>query len=153
EVANFLFGGNFASRLTKRVRHKEGLAYGVGSGFGADARDKTGRFIMQAICNPKNIAKVDSAVADELQKLLKDGVTAEELAEAKKAFLAERKVHRSGDAPMAMQLSEVLQDGRTFAYHADLDKKIAGLTLDEVNAAIRRHWQPKKLVIVQAGDF
>jgi zinc protease len=39
------------------------------------------------------------------------------------------------------------------AWEADLEKKIATLTPDQVNAALRRHIDPKKLVVVAAGDF
>ena len=53
EVGNYLFGGGpLSSRLGDRVRQKEGLSYGVGSMFGADAQDKSARFMMFAICNP-----------------------------------------------------------------------------------------------------
>src|SRR5262249_5775892 len=43
DVANFLFGGGtLSSRLGNRVRQKEGLSYGVASGFNADGKDKNG---------------------------------------------------------------------------------------------------------------
>ena len=47
------------------------------SQFSADAMDKSARFMMFAICNPKNIDKVDKAIAEELDKFLKDGVERE----------------------------------------------------------------------------
>jgi len=154
EVANFILGGGtLSSRLGNRVRQKEGLSYGVRSTFGADAKDKAGRFSMYAICAPENMEKVDKVIAEEIEKFLKDGVTAAELTEAKKSFLEARKVQRSTDASVAHQLGDGLEEDRTFAWHADLEKKIAGLTPDAVNAAIRKHLQPKKLVIVKAGDF
>jgi zinc protease len=39
------------------------------------------------------------------------------------------------------------------AWQADLEKKIEALTTDQVNAALRKHIDPKKLVVVAAGDF
>jgi zinc protease len=38
-------------------------------------------------------------------------------------------------------------------WEADFEKKIAALTPEQVNAALKRHIDPKKLVIVSAGDF
>src|SRR5207237_651536 len=81
--------------------------------------------------------KVDKAIAEELDRLRKDGVGATELAEAKKALLQQMKVERSTDSMLAMRLSQNLHAGRTFAYYADLEKKITDLTLEAVNSAIR----------------
>jgi zinc protease len=154
EIANFVLGGGtLSSRLGNRVRQKEGLSYGVGSMFSADAKDKAGRIMMFAICNPLNMEKVEKAIAEELDKLLGDGISEAELGEAKKAWLAGRQRQRADDAALAGQLEAGLFLDRTFAWHAELEKKVAALKLDDVNAALRRHFQPKKLVIAEAGDF
>ena len=42
---------------------------------------------------------------------------------------------------------------QTLAYDADLEKKVAALTPDDVHAALKKHFDPKRLVIVIAGDF
>jgi zinc protease len=42
---------------------------------------------------------------------------------------------------------------RDMKYVADFEQKIQNLTIDEVNAAIRKHIDPKRLFIVTAGDF
>jgi zinc protease len=108
---------------------------------------------MFAICNPANIDKVDAASKEELAKMLKDGVTDKEVAEAKKAYLKMLKTNRSGDGPLANQLASGLHNGRTFAYYADLEKKIDELTPEQVSAAFRKHIHADKLIVVRAGDF
>lgn len=154
ELADFIFGGGgLSSRLANRVRQKEGLSYGIGSEYGADAQDKSAAFHLFAICNPENIDKVDKAVREEIDKMIKEGVKEAELSEAKKAYLATLKQHRANDAALAMLLQGELHVGRSIAYFGELEKKIAGLTVEEVNRAFRRHIDPKKLVIVRAGDF
>jgi zinc protease len=154
EVANFLFGGGpLSSRLANRVRQKEGLSYGIGSQFSAEARDKSARFSLFAITNPANMGKLDKVVAEELDKLLKEGTTAAEVDEAKAAYLKQRKVMLAQDRKLAAILSEELLNGRTFAYYEDLEKKVAALTPEAVNTAVRKHWSPKRLIIIQAGDL
>jgi zinc protease len=154
EVADFIFGSSpLSSRLANRVRQKEGLSYGVRSQFAADSQDKAGVFMMMAICNPKNIAKVNKAIAEELDRFLKDGVDEKELGEAKTAYLKRVKGQRSTDSGLAGLLSEELYLGRTMSYDAEQEKKIAALTPETVTTAIRKHFVPKKLVIVEAGDF
>jgi zinc protease len=153
-LGNFVFGGgSLSSRLGNRVRQKEGLSYGVGSTFSADALDPSGQFGMRAICNPAYMGKVEAAIADELARMRKEGIGETELGEAKKAYLEALKVGRSSDTALAAMLQEGLQAGRTFAYQAELEKRVAGLTAAQVNEAFRKHVTPERLVIVQAGDF
>ena len=77
----------------------------------------------------------------------------QELTEAKKAFLEQAKVRRSSDRSLVNLLKDGLYVGRTMEYHADQEKKVAELTAESVNAAFKRHYDPKKLVIIKAGDF
>jgi zinc protease len=154
EIADFLFGGgSLSSRLGNRVRQKEGLSYGVGSHYTADSLDKSARFMVFAICNPANIGKVDRAIQEELDNLLTRGVEEKELAEAKAAYLKAARVQRSNDRGLAAMLDSELYAGRTSAYYADLEKKVAALTVDEVNAALKKAMDPKRLIIIEAGDF
>ena len=50
-------------------------------------------------------------------------------------------------------LSGSLFAGRTMQYQADLEQKIKELTPDAVNAAVRKHIDPRKFSSVTAGDF
>ncbi len=154
QIGNFLLGAApLSSRLSNRVRGKEGLSYGVGSQVSASARDRYGVFLMFAICNPENIEKVDKAIDEELVKALKEGVTEKEVSEAKKAYLQRLKVGRGTDSALASQLATNLNAGRTFAYQAAQEKAITELTTEAVNAALRKHLEPKRLVLIRAGDF
>jgi zinc protease len=154
ELANFILGGGaMASRLANRVRQKEGLSYAIGSSFNARSKDHYAQLVLYAICNPANIDKVDRAIAQELDKFVKEGIGAKELDEARKGFLQQFKVQRANDLSLAGLLGEGLDAARTFTYYADLEKRIAELTPDEINAAVRRHFAPQRLVIVRAGDF
>jgi len=153
-IADHLFGGgSLSSRLGNRVRQKEGLSYGVGSGLGASPFDERASFTMQAICNTQNIDKVDTAIMEELDKLLADGVSQEELDKAKQGYLQAQKVRRTSDPGLAGSLAQLTHEGRTMKFTADLERKIDALTPEQIVAAVRKHVHPKDLVIVTAGDF
>ncbi|MCI0681974.1 MAG: insulinase family protein, partial [Gemmataceae bacterium] len=93
-IGNHLLGGNFASRLVDRLRQKEGLCYGVGSRVRSDAEDPYSMFMIFAIANPQNIGKVDAGALQEVNKIIKDGVSADELDAGKKAYLQDLAVER-----------------------------------------------------------
>ena len=67
-LGNYILGGSGGSRLFKRVRDKEGLSYGVGSGFGAPTKDDGAMFSTNAICNPQNLPKAEASIKDELAR-------------------------------------------------------------------------------------
>jgi zinc protease len=153
-LANYIFGGrSLSSRLGARVRQQEGLSYSIGSSLSVSSFDKRALLTINAISNPQNIDRVEQAIQDEFARLVRDGVTADELERAKRGFLEEQKVRRTADGALAGLLSELSHSGRTMTYHAELEKTIAGLIPQQVIAAARNHLDPKKLVIVTAGDF
>jgi zinc protease len=153
-LGNFILGGGtLSSRLGDRIRQKEGLSYGVTSAFSAGTRDPVASLTVNAITNPVNIDKVDNAVAEELERFLADGPSLAELADAKRAYLEAQKVGRTGDAAIAGQIVTNLNLGRTFAHQTELEKRIEALTPDDVKAAFKKYIDPKKLVIIRAGDF
>lgn len=148
-----LGGGSLSSRLGDRVRQKDGLSYGVGSGFSARALDARAVFYMYAITNPANMGKVKIAIREELDKLLADGVTDAELAAAKKGYLDRQSVARTSDSGLASTLESTTVAKRDMAYFTELEKRIQSLTAKQVVAALRKHIDPKKLLVVAAGDF
>lgn len=153
-VGNFVLGGGpLTSRLADRVRQKQGLSYTVGSSVGAHALEPYASFSLYAICNPANIARLNTAMLGELETFLKEGIGEKELQEGKEAYLEELQTNRTEDGSLVAYLQATLHEGRTFAFYAARDRQIAALTVDQVNAAFRKHISPQSLVIVEAGDF
>jgi zinc protease len=153
-IGNFVLGGGtLSSRLGDRVRQKDGLSYGVASSFAADTLDPRASFTIYAISNPQNMPKVVTAIEEEVQRLLKEGVTPEELERAKNGFLRQLQIRRTSDNALVNVLAEDLHYGRTFSYYRQLEDAIQKLTPEQVVQGMKRNLDPKKLVIATAGDF
>lgn len=152
-ASHVLGGGEFGSRLNARIRQKDGLSYGVGAGLEASAFEPFGALEFQAIFAPQNRARVQSDFDEELARFVKDGITPAELAEAKQAMLAERVTARTSDAIVAGNWAVKLDQGRTWAWSAEFDAKVAALTVDQVDAAIRKWIAPAKVNWAVAGTF
>jgi len=153
ELANFILGGSFGSRLVHRIREQEGLSYGVRSGFDAPTQMDSADFTTQLIAAPQNVPKAEASLKDELARVLKDGFSADEVAAAKKALLDEEVVGRTQDQGLARLLANRERFGRTMKFDEAFESKISSLTAEQVNAALRRHLDPAGFVIVRAGDF
>ncbi|MDE1146127.1 MAG: pitrilysin family protein [Azospirillaceae bacterium] len=153
-IANRILGGSpLHSRLGDRIRQKEGLSYGSGSGLSVGAIDKAGHLTLQAIAAPQNVAKVKTAFGEELARLVHDGVTEQEVAEAKSGFLDQLRMRRTDDGALAGQLASNAYLGRTMAWSADIEAKVAAVTPEQVAEAVHRHFDTAKLSYFRAGDF
>lgn len=155
-LGNFILGGgSLSSRLANRVRQQEGLSYGVRSGLTAAnfAEDEKVSFTLYAITNPANKDKLLRVIREEVVRVLEDGVTEEELEQAKGAYLQAERIGRTGDSRLASMLVKSVFNDRTMAFVAEHEEQIQAATVDSVNAALKKYVDLDGLVMAIAGDF
>lgn len=153
-VANRVFGGGgMASRLGDRIRQKEGLSYGVGSQISVPAQDDDASLLIQATAAPENMARLEEVMREELERFVRDGITEAELADSKDGLLTSMANSRANDGTVAGILRNNLYLKRTMQWTADHEDAIRALTVEQVNAAIKRHVKPDTLSVFVAGDF
>ena len=152
-LGNYILGGSGASRLLNRVRQKEGLSYSVGSSITWDSFDRNSNFSLYAIYAPQNRARVASAMTDEVNRLLRQGVTAEEVKRAKEAIGQERRLALTYDPALAAILALDLRLGRTMRHTEAVDRALAALTPDQVTQALRKYVHLEGMPRVFAGEF
>ena len=152
-LGNYIMGSGLSSRLGARIRGEEGLSYSVGSSFSAPSNSDGAQFMAQAIAAPENIPQVESSFLDEIETILRDGYTDEEIESAKRAWIQNRQVSRSQDGAILGMLASNLQNDRTMAFHSELEARVESLTANEVRAAMRGNLDLEALIIVKAGDF
>jgi predicted Zn-dependent peptidase len=80
DVVNHVFGGGLSSRLFDEIRERRGLAYSVYSATSAYA--DAGAWSVYAGAMPDHAGEVERLVGSELERLVIDGVTDDELAVA-----------------------------------------------------------------------
>ena len=152
-LGNYLLGQGGSSRLWMRIREKGGLSYDVRSGIAWNQFEANSAWKATAIFAPQNRDKVETAFKEEVARALKDGFDAKELSEAKQSLLNFRRLSRAQDANLASALASNLYLNRTFAISQKVDEQIAALTLEQVNAALRKHLKPENFVYGFGGDF
>lgn len=81
DVVNHVLGGGLSSRLFEEIRERRGLAYAVYSGVSSYA--DAGVFQMYAGTQPDHADEVKGLLLQELQQLVADGITEDELDVAK----------------------------------------------------------------------
>jgi len=153
-MGNYMLGGGFLnSRLATRIRVKDGLSYGVSSSLSAKSQEQDGQFQAFAIAAPQNVAKVEAAFKEEMQRALTDGFTQKELDDDRTGWLQGQQVNRSEDGSLVHTLTNRDYDGRTLAWDEELEKKVTALTPDDIGKAVRSTIDLAQISIVKAGDF
>jgi zinc protease len=148
-----MFGEPITSHIADRIRNREGLSYGANARINVPAEGDSATLTGTVSLNPGFGPKVEFSFMDELQKVYKDGFSASELAEARKAYLDARVIGRSTDGSLLTFIALHEQIERPYTWDRNLEDQIKSITLDQVNAAFRKHIDPNGVSIVKAGDF
>ena len=97
--------------------------------------------------------KLTTALNEEIQKAISKGFTKEEFDSSLKSWLQNRQTMLGTDEFLVRELRENMDLGQTFKDYEDFETKVKNLDVQKVNSALVKYFDPKKLVIVQAGDF
>jgi zinc protease len=155
DIANEMLGGGafLSSRVPNRLRENEGMSYGAGTFVSASYRYPVGALGVYAIFNPMYKGRLDSALRDEVSKALKGGFGADELKKSVTAWLGQRKTRLGQDQYLASHQADYLQRGKDLGFDTDFEDKAKALTVDQVNAVLRKYISLDKMMFVYVGDF
>lgn len=154
-MANELLGGGafLSSRIPQRLRENEGMSYGAGTFMNSEYKYDVTNWGLYAIFNPLYKGRLDSALKQEIDKAISGGFTKDELEKSKNAWLEGNKTNLGDNRFLANQLRWYMRDGRDLDDFTLFENKIKSVSLDAVNASLRRYFDKSKLVMVYGGDF
>jgi len=152
-LMNFVVGGAaFTSRICKKVREEEGLAYSAGSSFSADYFFP-GLFYGYLETKSASTAYAISLTLAEIRKFVETGATGQELAEAKQSLIdAFPSGFNTGDeAVRAFTRNQYVKESDSLfdAYR----NRIQAITLDEVQAVAKKYLVPEKMAFCVVGKY
>ena len=149
-ILNEVFGGGgFDSRLMTEVRVKRGLTYGVGTFL---APMDYGELIMgQVRSDNAKMAQSIKVIRDEWRRIAEEGLTAQELEDAKTYLTGAYPLRFDGNAPIARILVGMQMIGLPADYIKTRNDKVRAVTLEEINRVARRIYQPDALHFVVVG--
>ncbi|MGQ0739100.1 MAG: M16 family metallopeptidase [Bacteroidota bacterium] len=154
-MANELLGGGafLSSRIPQRLRENEGMSYGAGTFMSSNYRYDVANWGVYAMFNPLYKNRLDSALHQEVDKAIKGGFTKDELDKSKNAWLEGNKTSLGMNDFLARQLRWYMRDERDLTDFTGFENKIKSVSLEAVNAALRKYFDKSKLVMVYSGDF
>jgi zinc protease len=149
-ATSVLGSGFFSARLLDIIRNTEGLTYGIGAQLAAD-NYTDGSWFIQGTFAPDLLDKGLASTTRELRRFYEQGVSAEELANFKVTLSGSYKVQLATTGGVAGVLLNALQRGLGPEWVDEYPKRLQALTLEQVNATIKKHLAPEKMITVLAG--
>lgn len=146
---HILGGGGFESRLMTEVREKRGLTYGVYSYLSIP--DYANTWAGGVASANDRVAEAIQVIREEWARMRDDGVTAEELQNAKTYLTGAYPLRFDGNGPIANIAVNMQYDNLPLDYIATRNSKVEAVTLEQINRVARDLLDPDKLTFVVVG--
>ena len=149
-VANNIFGGNMNSRLFMKVRDEMGMTYAIysyGSSF-----EQAGLFQIYAAMQPSQTQQVLDAIFEEIDKVIREGVTQKELDIAIQQIQAELILgYESSYNRMSGQGKSLLIREQAIPLEEELDR-ISHVTSEDVRVFFEKYLQKDRCAMAIVGN-
>jgi zinc protease len=143
---------DLGSRFFVRIREQMGLAYYVGASQMQGL--VPGLFLFYLGTDPQKIEPVKAALLEEINKLASEGLTADELARAKKKMIGQQQIaNQSNDSFGYMAALDELY-GLGFNHYKTLEREVEAVGLEDIRRVAAKYFQnqPSVLAIVRPPD-
>ena len=153
KVASFVLGGGgFGSRMMEEVRVKRGLAYSAVMRLSATNTQALAQGYLQT--SLKNEKEAQKLVQEVVNAFVKNGITQEELQEAKRYLLGSEPLRNETRSQRLGTAFNNYYNGLPLDFNQQVLEEISRLTLEEVNRYIQAHKEIAKLsfAIITAKD-
>ena len=143
----------FTSRIPRVLRDEQGLAYSTFSTITSSATLDPGRFIAFIGTAPANLGRAIAGLRSEIQRIVDEPVTAEEL-EVAKLYLTGSFVFRfQKNAQIADFLIDAEVYGLGFDYLERYPELIRAVTVEDISRVARTYIDPMSLTTVAVGPL
>lgn len=150
-IGTNILGSGFTGRLMANVRDREGLTYGIYAAVMNDTH-VDGDWRIVGNFSPDLLDRGLASTRRQLELWHQDGVTPEEVEREKSNYIGTFKVSLATTGGMATALLASVQRGYGVSWPDELPDRVAAITAEQVNAAIRTHIRPDRFVLVKAGS-
>jgi zinc protease len=138
DLLSEILGGGIRSRLYNGLVVESDLAASVGAYYQGTALDSSSFSVSGTPRKPEDLARLEAAVDAQIRKIADEGVTADELADAKARFVRSTIFARDSQTGMARMYGSTLATGGTVEEVAEWPSRIEKVTAEEVKRAAQQ---------------
>ncbi|MGB9698461.1 MAG: M16 family metallopeptidase [Thermodesulfobacteriota bacterium] len=149
-VMNYILGGGgFSSRLMQRIRVELGYTYGIRSGL--EPRKNKGPFLISTFTPTETTYACVQEILGVEKKFLQEGATEEERSEAINFFIGSYPMKFETLGQIAQKVIQREVHDLEEDYWLNYPKRIANISLAEINRVAREYLHPEEMVLVIVG--
>jgi zinc protease len=148
---DILGGGGFTSRIVRRVRSDEGLAYNTGSAFERPVQ-YPGTFRAWFQTKHATAAFGTRLILDEIERIRTEMCDAETVDNSKASLIGNVVNPFTSRSMIVNTFADDAYTGRPDDYWQNYTKNIGAVTPEDVLAAAQKYLHPDKLVFLIVGD-
>ena len=148
-VGNY-FGGGFNSRLNETIRVEKGLTYGARGGF--SAQRFAGQFRVSTFSKTATTVEAVAAIFGELDRLLDEPPSAEELGDTKSYTLGGFPARRETPQQLASHLWLLVSHGLPADYSARMLEAVSRTQAEDCIRLARQTVDASRMVVVVVGS-
>lgn len=149
-VGNHLLGGSgLTSILMTNIREKDGLTYGIYSYFSAGIYQ--GPFTVSFSTKNESVEEAIEKSKAVITQFIEEGPEAEALQRAKNNFLGSLVLDMNSNAKLATAILGLAAYDLPLDYYETLPEKVKAITPEEIQAAFKRHVNPKEMATIIVG--
>jgi zinc protease len=138
-------GAGLTGRIPARIREKEGLAYTAYAQTVAGSGLDVGRLVAYVGTSPATVEQAERGVAEEISRLVTDGIEEAEVEEARAYLLGREPFRRETARQWADLLIEAEEYGLPVDDFEHRKAELEAVDRAAVEAAARRHVHPEEL--------
>jgi len=147
EVLNGVLDGNESARLNQALVRNSRLASEVGASYDMTARGPGMCFLEGTPSQGKSAADLEAGLRAELERLVREGVTEEELARVKAQLVASQVFKRDSMFGQVMEIGQFESAGLSYR---DIDRaleRVKAVTAEQVRAVARQYFVDDRLTV------
>lgn len=151
DLIDLILANGRTSRLYRSLVLEQELATAVHV-YGAPGSRYSNLFVISAVPrHPHTAAEVEAAIYAELERLGREPVSAEDLAQARNRLRVDRLRMLKGNNGLARMLTYYQTIAGDWRYLVTYDREVATITPEEVMAVARAYFVPANRVVVSLG--
>ena len=147
EILEGILDGHASARLNKSLVRDRQIANSVNAGYSATARGPSIFFLSAVPSGGKTAEDLEHALRGEIQKIILESVTDEELARVKAQVIASHVYQRDSIQSQAIQLGRMESIGLSFHDIDTILDKLKAVTPDQIRAVTKKYFTDDNLTV------
>lgn len=147
EMLESVLDGHASARLNKSLVRESQIAHSASASYGAMARGSSIFFLSAVPRAGKTVMELEQALRGEIEKIIKEGVTEEELMRVKAQVIAGHVYQRDSIFSQAMQIGRLESTGLSYRDIDTILEKLKAVTAEQIRDVAKEYFDDDNLTV------